>query len=547
MKNILVAVSVFFLMSTFAHAADVNGSKISEVKLFSDRALIKKTASSKISKGVVTLNVVVDAFNVDRDSISASVFGDGEVSSVQLKEIELTDMPQPGIKEVEDKLRDAREARGALANRQSALAKRELFLDSIAKFSDEQTSKDLKTSFPKLDDLSAIMGFLETNYAQVNKDKEALAKSIIDSDKEINRLDRELARLRQYDRRSNKVIEIVFNSKKDQSINIEASYIAFNASWTPVYRADVSAGMDKMSIIMFANIMQKTGEDWKDVSLTISSAIPFTGGRIPSPDSWYLNMFQRPRAPQMLMRAKSLDAAMSAATESANMMDEMAAPQAEAKFAVAERSETALSFEYTLPQPVTVESRDKETMLPLSAKDVKAEFFLYTAPRLNPAAFLVARASSDREIMPGPLNVYLGGQFIGKSMLDQKKPGESFDIPLGEDRQITAKRDKTLDKIDETFFGKVERLTVVRNMAFKITLENMKDKPVKIVLVDPVPVSKTDKIVVKDIKMDPEPTQRDYLGREGVMLWKIDLAPGQTKEIKTEFILTYPKEGISGV
>lgn len=554
MKKIAALVFAFLLMPVYLYAADVVTSKISEVKLFSDRALVKKTASAKISKGTVVLNIGLDAFNVDRDSISASVFGDGEVVSVQLKEIELTDMPQPKIKEAENKLRAAKEAKSALVNRQTALSKKEAFLDSITKFSDEQVSKDLKTSFPRIDELSGMMSFLETNYTQVNKDKEALDKNVIDADKEIDKLERELQDLRYYEKKSNKLVEIVFNSKKDQTVNIEASYIAFNASWFPVYRADIALDEGKLSLVMFADLTQKTGEDWAGVKFTVSNAIPFTGAKLPSPGSWYIDVPVRVRdketgtfaykavlRAEMPLRKKAInDWSMDAANAPIEQLEE-------AKFVVAEHSETPLSFEYTLPQPVTVESGGKETMLPISSKDMKSEFFLYTAPKLNPAAFLVARASSDRELLGGPLNVYFGGQFIGKSILAQKKPGESFDIPLGEDRQVIAKREKVRDKIDETFFGKVDRLTVVRNMAFKITLENMKNKPVTIVVVDPVPVSRTDKIAVKDLKMDPEPTQRNYLEKEGVMMWKLELAPNQTKEIKTEFILTYPREGISGI
>ena len=50
---------------------------------------------------------------------------------------------------------------------------------------------------------------------------------------------------------------------------------------------------------------------------------------------------------------------------------------------------------------------------------------------------------------------------------------------------------------EETFFGKIERKTIVRTIAFKITVENLKDKPVTIKIVDSIPVSRTDKIEVK--------------------------------------------------
>jgi len=96
--------------------------------------------------------------------------------------------------------------------------------------------------------------------------------------------------------------------------------------------------------------------------------------------------------------------------------------------------------------------------------------------------------------------------------------------------------------IKETFFGKIERDTVVRHIALKISVENMKDRPIKIKLLDSIPVSRTDKIKVKDIKITPEPSQRDYQDKEGVMLWEFDLQPGDEKDINLSFVVIYPKD-----
>ncbi len=83
---------------------------------------------------------------------------------------------------------------------------------------------------------------------------------------------------------------------------------------------------------------------------------------------------------------------------------------------------------------------------------------------------------------------------------------------------------------------------MVRHIALKISVENMKDRPIKIKVLDSIPVSRTDKIKVKDIKITPEPSQRDYQDKEGVMLWEFDLQPGDEKDINLSFVVTYPKD-----
>jgi len=114
-------------------------------------------------------------------------------------------------------------------------------------------------------------------------------------------------------------------------------------------------------------------------------------------------------------------------------------------------------------------------------------------------------------------------------------------INLGAARDIKVKEEKISDKVKETFFGKLKRQTIIRDLVFKITVENLTDKPKDVHILDSVPVSKTDKIEVKNVKIDPSPAEKNYQDKEGVMLWEVNLAPGDSREIKIQYTLTYPK------
>jgi uncharacterized protein (TIGR02231 family) len=156
--------------------------------------------------------------------------------------------------------------------------------------------------------------------------------------------------------------------------------------------------------------------------------------------------------------------------------------------------------------------------------------------------FLISEATADRELLSGQLNVYFGGRYIGETFLAEKKAGEPFYLNLGADRAVKVKREKLKDKIKETYFGTIQRDTVVREFEYKITAENVKNKTVQLKIEDSIPVSQTDKIQVKDVKMTPEPNERDYKDKAGIMLWELALAPGEKKEILINFIVTYPTE-----
>jgi uncharacterized protein (TIGR02231 family) len=228
------------------------------------------------------------------------------------------------------------------------------------------------------------------------------------------------------------------------------------------------------------------------------------------------------------------------------MADEVfeADKQAEAAaFAEAEVRQFPLAFEYALPQEVNIESRDKETILPLFTKTLKGDILHYVIPQKSLRTYLIARIRADSELLPGPLNVYLGGRYVGKTLLIEKQAGENFDLALGADRQVTVKREKIQDKVKETtFFGKVEKDTVVREVGYKLTVENLKKTPVEVQIIDNIPVSRTDRIKVNNLVLSPEPSVKDYNDRNGVMLWKLELAPSQKQEINIDFVVSYPKE-----
>ena len=113
-------------------------------------------------------------------------------------------------------------------------AKTELFLSSVLNFSQTQIPKDIKTSFPKVDDLGNTLSFLAANFKSINEQKQTLDARIKEIEKEISVMQKELASLIRPHQKTKKVIEVLFDSKKDQEIKVEASYLTQNASWKPV-------------------------------------------------------------------------------------------------------------------------------------------------------------------------------------------------------------------------------------------------------------------------------------------------------------------------
>ena len=63
----------------------------------------------------------------------------------------------------------------------------------------------------------------------------------------------------------------------------------------------------------------------------------------------------------------------------------------------------------------------------------------------------------------------------------------------------------------------------------------------RIKVVDAVPVSKTDRIEVKDLKTVPNPSDKSYQNNEGVYAWDLDVKAGEKQEVTIEFTVSLPE------
>ena len=540
-KTWILALFLAMIFSIQAVAGTSEPSKIKDVTLYSNQALVTREADMEVRQGFNEIYISLDAFRIDPDSVTARVFGEGEILSVQYKELPVVDAPQDFIKNLAKKIEVLQISRQGVMDKKRILQNKATFLGAFLDFSQTQIPKEIQTRLPAVEDLENTLAYLDTGFGEIYAGLQSLDIELRKLDAEIKVLEEELQARKSASKGNAKVIAIQFNATKSQHIRVETQYLVQHAGWSPLYKVSVPSGLDAIDLTMFAKIIQKSGENWRSALLSVSNVIPLRGVRLPSLSSWILDI------PRPLARVAGRSGTVAQKSVPGAMMADEATevekgPEA-AAFAETEVRRLSLSFEYILPQPVDIESRDTETVLPLFTKNLQGTVSHFTIPQKSLRTYLVARISADSELLPGPLNVYFGGRYVGKTLLAEKRAGEGFDLALGADREVTVKREKIRDKVKETaFFGKVERDTVVREVAYKMTVENLKSVSATVKVLDNIPVSRTDRIEVKDIVITPEPAVKNFNDREGVMLWNLDLAPSEKREINIAFVVSYPKE-----
>ena len=176
--------------------------------------------------------------------------------------------------------------------------------------------------------------------------------------------------------------------------------------------------------------------------------------------------------------------------------------------------------------------------MPITSAKLAANPEYLTVPKRQQVAYLTTKVvnSSEFPLLAGAMNVFLDGTFVATSGLRTVMSGEKFDLALGADEGISVKH-KRVNKFTEdtglTNSGK--RITY----EYLLTIQNNKKTAERVIVADQVPLSRNEKIVVKQLSPDAKdlkPTD------EGTLKWTLDLKPGEKRELTVKFTVEYAND-----
>ena len=256
------------------------------------------------------------------------------------------------------------------------------------------------------------------------------------------------------------VIAVLIESSGAGEWELELSYIVGGARWTPLYDARVTTGADaKFVLSLNALVVQKSGENWGNIALKLSTARPGLGSLPPKLDPiWVDDTFApRPIISSASIKPKAaIDAAQQAhARMRATASDEdemvgalMSAPapiDAEEVVADIESSSEGATVEFSLPHTLSVPGDGQNHRVAIATREFPAKFDYLAIPRRVEIAYLRATATNDSNLalLEGQVSIFRDGVFVGKTRLKNTAPGAEFELFLGPDEQVRAKREMT--------------------------------------------------------------------------------------------------------
>ncbi|MDR1676299.1 MAG: mucoidy inhibitor MuiA family protein [Tannerella sp.] len=194
---------------------------------------------------------------------------------------------------------------------------------------------------------------------------------------------------------------------------------------------------------------------------------------------------------------------------------------------------TAVTFE--IKTPYTVLSENRPVTIEVERYSVPAEYEYCCVPKIHADAFLLANISGWEQysLLEGEANIFFENMFVGKTILDVRSSGDTLNLSLGRDRNISVKREKVREYSTQKFLG--SRTETARD--WKITVRNNRSQPVSMVVFDQIPVSTLQEIEVTVDNLSGG-TLNDATGE---VKWKFSLPPARTNELELRYKVKYPK------
>jgi uncharacterized protein (TIGR02231 family) len=520
----LLAVVLLIAGITVAKADDGSkiASKVQKVTVFLNGAQVTRTAQVNIGAGTTAL--VFGDVSPTLEPQSIQVHANGDFTILAVKQ-DLHHLNEDGkSKQVEDLQALQKIVKGKIDLQNSLLIiyqSEEATLMKNQFVKAENASLDVLKLKEALDFQTERLTSIKQKELAINSQLEALAIEYQKYTTQINEIN---------DKRNASICNIVVtvSSKMVLQTTFSLSYIIHSASWYPTYDIKAKNVNSPITIVYKANVAQTSGEEWKNIKLTLSTGNPSLSGMTPVLRPYFINdvaSYLQGRAAGVSL---SEVVVTGYATDKRQTMDEPAS-------ITVNTLENQTNVEFSIENPYTVQSDGKVCVAEINQVEVNATYQYYAAPKMNTNVFLTAKVTdwNKYNFLSGEANLFFEGTYLGKSKIDTHLLSDTLNLSLGVDKGIIVKRILKQDLSERQSLGSNKKET----KDWLIEIKNRKNQPIDLLVEDQVPVSQNTAIEVE--------TQELSGGKvdaiTGKVAWSLNLKPQEEKKLEIKYQVKYPK------
>jgi uncharacterized protein (TIGR02231 family) len=577
-----ICAAMMFMMAicscAFAVEQSVTG-KVESVVLYRGQAMITRSVPVTGPAGMIELVVGEMPKAVMPDSLFAEGSEDIEVRAVRYRTRAVGEDPREDIRKLDEQIEQIQDKIKSNQKMQELVKQQHEYLNKLEGFVAPTAITELSKGVLNAQQLKDLTGFqFEKRQELITKGLE-LEKQLMELNKQLELVTRQKGELSGGAIRTVREAVVFLQKRGAGAGQVSLNYLVADAGWSPLYnfRGDMENG--QVRIEYNAIIRQRTGEDWSDVRLKLSTVsptlsaegtalAPFTVALAPimegkgianeekalKEDLGVLREQQKKaeegqQRMSTLMDNRGYNWDMNTAANALNVR-ELTNPREVFQRLLTEQeiaSAEGPSITYSLANPVSLPSKDDQQMVRINEITLKSSFYYLATPVLTSYVYRQAEIlnTSGEALLNGPVSVYLDGRFVGKGEIPTVAGGQTFVLGFGTDTQLRARRELT-ERTDNAQGGNREL-----NFTYRIEIDNYKDTPVTIRVMDRIPIS-DDKASIRvtlaekmSDKLSDDPLYKRIEQPKGIMRWDIEVpassAGEKTRMVEYSYKVEFPK------
>jgi len=550
-KSVMMSVLVIGLLAgNFSQASVKVDAPITRVTVYPDRAMITRTAKIDLQPGDHTLVFENIPDRAVDPSFRGSLHGSQALMmGLNRRVVRHTEIPQKKVAALDEQIyKMEKYQRQAMIDRKEVFEQQKKMLLSIGFKSGEEMSKQMDKGGLEIDQWRQAFGFVGDALRALNDSLSTVQREMDDIDRELSKLKADRSAIAGKLSLQTKTVEIDVRMIKAGSIAVDLEYVIGGASWKPIYDARLNEENEKVDFSCFGEVAQNTGEDWNDIDLILSTALPTHGTGPGKLDPWILSLYDPEwHKNALLQRNAEIQAAPVATVNDLLARETGIAVDSEGDvYLRGGRGDEAQYLYDIIPsayntafrvlRKVSVVSGEEAVRAPLGSYALDRKMAYRCRPKKRQGVYRLATVTNQDEVplLPGQVSIFAGSDYLGVYQIDRFiAPGDEFDLPFGQDNSIEVKRELTKNltspKGDKIRVDQTVEITLVCNSktAKKITVEER------------LPVSQDSRVKAEMRDCEPD---KDKLDEEdnSKAVWTIELMPGEEKTITFSVRIEYP-------
>lgn len=507
---------------------------IQAVTVYPDRARVSCVGSAEVN--AETRRLIVDELPLSLEVESVRAAGQGEarvrILGVDVRQAHYVQTPAQHALALEAALEQLEDQIKGLEDRRAALKGQLQYLEGLRNATQEY-AWGLARGRITLDNQAQLGAYWLERDGALRADLRALDVAQRDLDRQATKLRQELKALQSQRPRQRYQAHVEIEVLQPGAFELGLNYVVRQAGWQPLYdiRLLTGEGGRRLEVSYLAQVTQNSGQDWRSVSLMVSTARPALNQRLPELNPWYIDERKIVPLPRAEMAAMSPAQAAPAAASGVR-----AAKLAVAEPVAAEVVDSGLAVSFRAPGQNNIPSDGSPHKTLLQRFELSPQVDYLTAPRLTDAVYRRAKAqnSGPSALLAGGVSLFVGDEFIGRNQLDYTPPGGEVELWFGVEDRITVSRELSRRDVNKQFLRDKRQL----RYGYKIEVQNLLAETAAVTVQDQIPVARHEEIKVALERVSPESAERSQLN---ILEWKLNLAPQQKQAITYEYSVEHPR------